>query len=1284
MGRSGGREASGRFAAFARGAAVGVVAIGALVIVGWAFDLAVLRSLIPGTTAVNPGGTAVALVLAGTSLWLRAANDGRRTWMRTAAIGCALVVVLIAGIRLGGYLLDRDAGPDRLLFSQQIDAEAGRVGWVNRMAPNTAASLAMAGLALLMMDARARAGVMASQALALAAALVALLALLGYAYSALRLTGLDSYIPMALLTAVALELLSLGILAARTDRGVMAVVGGEGAGGVLARRLLPAAIVIPAVLGWLRWLVQRERLLDHVMALSLYVVANIVVFTALIWWTAASLERTDRARRRAVRRLAIQLAATRALADASKLDEAAQGVLEAVCDGLGWPVGEMWWVDTDRRVLRCEQIRLPSDPAFDEFAAASRQLTLERGESLAGRVWTSGRPEWIADVVNDPNFPRGSVAARVGLHTALGLPIVIGGDVLGVLEVFSDRVHPGADDLFEMLGAIGSQMGQFLRRSQAEQALRHGEMRFRSLIEATAAIVWSTPASGEFEDAQPGWSAFTGQTFDELKGWGWLDAVHPGDRMHTAQVWSTAVATRSLYQVEHRLRRYDGEYRYMLVRAVPILGEDGMIREWVGVHTDVDAEKRADEAMRQARDAAEAATQAKSEFLANMSHEIRTPLNGIIGMAELALDTDLTAEQREYLGVVKLSADHLLAVINDILDFSKIEAGKLDLETIAFDLRDTLDDATASLAIRAHQKGLELADHIAPEVPESLAGDPHRLRQVVVNLLGNAIKFTERGEVVLDVSVASRDDRGVVLHFIVRDTGIGVGPEEQHRLFQAFMQGDTSTTRKYGGTGLGLAISGRLVAMMGGSIWLESTPGVGSTFHFTARFGHAGAARARRQPRPMRLLGLPVLVVDDNATNRRILEEALANWGMRPTVVDGGEAALQAIERARAAGTPFALVILDAMMPGMDGFTLVDRIRSEPAALAAGPTLMMLSSANRREDAARCRALGVASYLAKPVRQSTLFDAILSALETTSGVAHPAVAARTGPEHHARRRSLKLLLAEDNAVNRRLAVSLLERRGHRVAVAGNGREALAALDADNYDCVLMDVQMPEMDGLEATAAIREREHAGGSVVHLPIIAMTAHALKGDRERCLAAGMDAYIAKPLRPEELYDMLDRLFPAQDNDNGDGNDDGCGRAAAAAPERFNLGAALERLDGDIALLKELAGLFLDECPARMAEIRRAIDGRDGLGLERSAHYMKGSVGHFAAREAFEAAARLERAGREEDWSCIERDWSALEGAIGAMVSEFAALVRAQDGESPRAPAPGSGAGAAGRAEA
>ena len=367
-------------------------------------------------------------------------------------------------------------------------------------------------------------------------------------------------------------------------------------------------------------------------------------------------------------------------------------------------------------------------------------------------------------------------------------------------------------------------------RRRAEAVLRRGEERYRSLVEAVTAVVWNTPASGEFETPQPGWSAFTGQDFDELKGWGWLDAVHPEDRQNTARIWSAAVASRSLYQVEHRLRRHDGVYRHMMVRAVPILDEVGAIREWVGIHTDIDDLKRAEAAEREGKEAAEAANRAKSEFLANMSHEIRTPMNGVIGMTELALGTELTAEQREYLELVKSSADYLLAVINDILDFSKIEAGKLDLDPVDFPLRDHLDETIATLSLRAHAKGLELACHVLDDVPDALVGDGGRLRQVLVNLIGNAIKFTSEGEVAVRVERESQDDSSVGLRFSVRDTGIGIPREKLGLLFQAFSQVDASTTRKYGGTGLGLAISLQLVKLMGGRMWVESEPGRGSVF----------------------------------------------------------------------------------------------------------------------------------------------------------------------------------------------------------------------------------------------------------------------------------------------------------------------------------------------------------------------------------------------------------------------------------------------------------------------
>jgi CheY-like chemotaxis protein len=591
-------------------------------------------------------------------------------------------------------------------------------------------------------------------------------------------------------------------------------------------------------------------------------------------------------------------------------------------------------------------------------------------------------------------------------------------------------------------------------------------------------------------------------------------------------------------------------------------------------------------------------------------------------------------------------------VINDILDFSKIEAGKLDVELVDFDLRETLDDTVATLAMRAHKKRLELADHVAADVPDALVGDPHRLCQVIVNLIGNAIKFTESGEVVLRVDVQSLSEQDACLHFAVSDTGIGISPEQQQKLFKAFSQADTSTTRKYGGTGLGLAISTRLVQMMGGELWLESQAGQGSTFHFTARFGRAhGPPVPKTRAEPALVHGLSVLVVDDNATNRRILQEMLTNWGMRPTVVAGAREALLALEQARTAGSPFALVLLDAMMPEMDGFSLVEQIRQGPEPV--GSTLMMLSSANRHEDAARCRELGVASYLTKPVRQSTLLDAIMTSLgRSAKAFDRIAPTEVADPFAGGGRRALRLLLAEDNAVNQRLAVGLLQKRGHQVAVVGNGREAVRAMEEGRFDAVLMDVQMPEMDGFLAAAAIRAHEATTGT--YTPIVAMTAHALKGDRERCLAAGMDAYLAKPLQPQELFGVVESLVPA-----------GLGPAPAAPeaqPVAFDLAAALERVDGDIELMNELGGLFLSECPQRMADIRQAIVERDARKLEHWAHTLKGSVGNFAAGEAFAAAGRLERDGREQDWGQAEADWAALEAAINRLKPALVGLGRAE----------------------
>ena len=530
--------------------------------------------------------------------------------------------------------------------------------------------------------------------------------------------------------------------------------------------------------------------------------------------------------------------------------------------------------------------------------------------------------------------------------------------------------------------------------------------------------------------------------------------------------------------------------------------------------------KSTEEELARAKEEAEKANQAKSLFLASMSHDIRTPMNGIIGMTDLCLDSKLTDEQREHLGMVKSSANSLLSLLNDILDFSKIEGGMLELEQIDFNLNNSVDDTVKSLAYLAHNKGLELACRIHRDVPVVLVGDPGRLRQVIVNLVGNSLKFTEKGEVVVEVRLEDESEDDVILRFSVKDTGIGIAREKQGKIFEAFSQADESTTRQYGGTGLGLSISSKLTSMMGGKIWVESEPGEGATFQFTAKFGLQKMPMSHRGLQLPDLKGLPVLVIDDNATNREILEEVLIGWEMVPTIAVGDDV-LRVLEDAGRSGKSFSLVLMDAHASERGAFEIVSEIRKNPE--WALPMIMMTSSMGMRGDAEKCRKLGIAAYLTKPIKRSELFDAILTVLDIHG--AEPGekdlVTKHSIRESKIRRR---ILLAEDNVVNQRLAVKVLTKRGYHVVVAENGKKAVAAFESEPFDVVLMDVQMPEMDGFEATAVIREKEKETGG--HIPIIAMTAHAMKGDRERCLNAGMDEYVSKPIRPQVLVDAIESV--------------------------------------------------------------------------------------------------------------------------------------------------------------
>jgi PAS domain S-box-containing protein len=672
------------------------------------------------------------------------------------------------------------------------------------------------------------------------------------------------------------------------------------------------------------------------------------------------------------------------------------------------------------------------------------------------------------------------------------------------------------------------------KRVEAETALRQSEEVFRTLCAAAPVGVFRIDEEGTMLYANDRLLEIHGLTMEQAQGPEFRARIHPDDAERVMAARNVNLGREERFFDQYRYVKPDGEVLWVGVHGGPVIAHDGRPQGFVGVIEDITSVREAHERMREAKEAADAASRAKSEFLANMSHEIRTPMNGIIGMTELALDTELEPSQREYLNAVKYSADSLLTVINDILDFSKIEVGKLNLDPIEFNLRDHLGQAMKILAGRAHEKGLELACFVPPDLRDFVVGDPVRLRQVILNLVGNAIKFTEKGEVVLRVEVeppvpgslenAEREAGGISLHFAVSDTGIGIPADKQDLIFEPFSQADTSTTRRYGGTGLGLSISARLIEMMNGRLWLESEAGKGSTFHFTAHFGSASAlASIPANSDPAILENVRVLIVDDNATNRQILEKTLGYWQMRPTSADRAEAGLVQLDEAQASGDPFSLMVVDCHMPDMDGFMLVEELRKIPE--LQGLVTVMLTSGGRRGDGQRCKELGIAAYLIKPVLQSDLLEALLRVIGPRPDAQPMQVITR-----HTLRESrvqLRVLLAEDNLVNQRVAVRLLEKEGHTVVVAGDGAKALEALERQAFDLILMDVQMPVMDGVETTAAIRKLEQSNGA--HIPIVAMTAHAMAGDRQKFLSLGMDGYVSKPIHSRDLFDVIENVYAA-----------------------------------------------------------------------------------------------------------------------------------------------------------
>ena len=943
------------------------------------------------------------------------------------------------------------------------------------------------------------------------------------------------------------------------------------------------------------------------------------------------------------------LDASQAVMECETFDESARRIFDVCREATGATSGYVALLNErgdENEVLFLESggMECNVDPSLPMPIRGLRETAYRTGRVVYENDFT--RSEWVGFM------PPGHLALR----NVLFAPLTVGGQVAGIMGLANKDSDFTADDA-RICGAMGDMLAIGLRKARAEETLRQSESRFRSFVENAHDMVYALRSDGVFTYMSPNWLDFVGEPAENAVGASFEKYVHPSD-VGVCHAFLADVLESGEKQsgVEYRVQRTDGMYRWHTSTGSPLRDDAGQIIGYVGISRDVTEQKRYEMELARSKEdlentnaelekailranemavEAEAANVAKSQFLANMSHEIRTPMNGVIGITGLLLDTELTAEQRDYAERIAGSGESLLSIINDILDYSKIEAGKMELEIVDFDLTSTVEEISDLLAMRAQGKGLEYVCNIHPDMPSLLHGDPGRLRQVLVNLIGNAIKFTQEGEVRLDVRSERTENDIAVVRFAVSDTGVGIPGDRLESLFDSFTQADASTSRRFGGTGLGLTISKQLVELMDGEIGGESQEGKGSTFWFTARFGIQAESESKEFRTPVDLCRKRILIVDDNESNRIVLRKQLESWGIPHEEAEDGIAALRILRAAAGQRQPFDLVVLDHQMPGMGGADCARRIRSDSR--LRDVSLVLLTSLGSKETDGDFDELGFAACLTKPVKQSRFFDCLISVLVAESSEGKPPIQQRSSKPDPAlgSLAGVRILLAEDNPTNQLVVTAMLKKRGITIDTVGNGLEAIRALEERSYDLVLMDVQMPELDGLEATRRIRA---AGSNVLDrkIPVIAMTAHAMQGDRETCIEAGMDDYLTKPVRPKELFEAISHW--SGERTHRTRSPEMLDERPPKPPEHFDLDALRERLGGDEHLMREILAVFRRDTAREFERLEAAVSSASCDAIERSAHKIRGAAGNVGANAVVQTAARIERAGRDSQLESID----------------------------------------------